>query len=144
MFRRRSQDLALKREPSQIGIDHLRSLAKLRHLLPKQHREYLRKLKSRGVEPRVIYDVGSHVLHWTREAKTVWSDALCFAFEAMHEVAPIYDEERVQYHLGVLSDRDDKKVKFYVSGASAKWVQHLAGQRRRDGAACDGAGGGPR
>jgi FkbM family methyltransferase len=67
------------------------------------------------VEPRVIYDVGSHVLHWTREARTVWPDAACFAFEAMDEVAPIYDEERVQYHLGVLSDQDDREVRFYVS-----------------------------
>lgn len=115
MLRRRSQDFVPRRPESQIEIDHLRRLAKLQHLLPRQHSEYLRKMKSGGVKPRVIYDVGSNVLHWMREAKITWPHAAYFAFEAMHEVAPIYDEERIQYHLGVLSDRDDREVRFYVS-----------------------------
>jgi FkbM family methyltransferase len=85
------------------------------HLFPREHSEYLRGMKAGGVEPRVIYDVGSNVLQWTREAKAVWPGAVYFAFEAMPEVAPIYDEERIAYHLGVLSDRDGREVTFHVS-----------------------------
>lgn len=115
MCRDRLQDPAVERTQALVDMDHLRGLTKLRHLLPTQHSDYLRKMKSEGVEPRVVYDVGSNVLHWTRAARAVWPDAAYFAFEAMHEVAPIYDEERVQYHIGVLSDRDGREVKFYVS-----------------------------
>ena len=83
--------------PSRISLEHLRNLAKLQHLFPRKHTEYLWQMRAGGIEPRVIYDIGANVLHWLREARTVWPNATYFAFEAMQEVAPIYDDEGVDY-----------------------------------------------
>jgi FkbM family methyltransferase len=115
MSRKRSSGPLPKEAPPRVSVGHLRKLTGFQHLFPREHREYMRGMRARGINPRVIYDVGSNVLHWTREAKAVWPNAAYFAFEAMQEVAPIYDEERIRYHLGVLSDRDGKEVTFYVS-----------------------------
>ena len=68
----------------------------------KDHVKYLRKLKSEGVEPKVIYDIGSCVLHWTHEAKTVWPDAKYILFDAFEPAEFLY--EGYDYHIGVLSD----------------------------------------
>src|SRR5918994_5569128 len=115
MLRKLLSDLLPKKASSQIRTDHLRSLSGFQHLFPKEHSEYLRRMKSEDINPRVIYDVGSNVLHWMQEAKTVWPDAMYFAFEAMQEVAPIYEEKRIQYHIDVLSDQDGREVTFYIS-----------------------------
>ena len=115
MLRKLLSDLLPKKAPSQIRTDHLRSLSRFQHLFPKEHSEYLRRMKAEDINPRVIYDVGSNVLHWMQEAKTVWPDAMYFAFDAMQEVAPIYEEKRIQYHIDVLSDQDGREVTFYIS-----------------------------
>ena len=49
---------------------HLRYLA-TQDALPSNHVEYLWNLKKNGFEPKVIYDIGSCVLHWTKVAKRV-------------------------------------------------------------------------
>jgi len=79
--------------------------------LPYNHYMYLRNLKERGFEPKVIYDIGSCVLHWTNKAKEIWPDATYILFDGMREAEFLYCG--YQYHMGVLCDEDNKELKFY-------------------------------
>jgi len=80
--------------------------------LPRDHVEYLNSIKH--IEPRVIYDIGSCVLHWTKEAQKVWPNSKFYLFDAMEEVEFLYDRLGYEYNLGVLSD-SEKDVTFYKS-----------------------------
>lgn len=91
---------------------HLKQLSR-HHVLPRAHVDYLQKLKQTGFEPRVIYDIGACVLHWTTEANKIWPAADIICFEAFEECAFLYEEEQYNYHIGVLSNKDDSVVKFY-------------------------------
>jgi FkbM family methyltransferase len=80
-------------------------------LLPKPHIDYLTTM---NIKPKVVYDIGACVLHWTNEARQVWTDAKFIPFEAMDEVKSLYESKGFKdYHLGVLSDRNGETVKFY-------------------------------
>jgi FkbM family methyltransferase len=82
-------------------------------LLPSEHIDYLSLMKVNGVNPKVIYDIGSSVLHWYDQAQKIWPDALIIPFEAMEEVSQLYDAAGIKnYHLGLLSDVE-KQVAFY-------------------------------
>lgn len=80
-------------------------------LLPKKHVEYLYKLKNSGFEPKVIYDIGSNVLHWASVAKKIWPNAEIILFEAYPLLEFLYSGYK--YHIGCLSDSNNKIVKFY-------------------------------
>jgi len=90
----------------------LRELGSQR-LIPKDHVDYLTKLKASGFEPKVIYDVGACVLHWTNEAQRIWPDAEYVVFEAMDSSEFLYKERGLCYHIGLLSDESGKEVEFY-------------------------------
>ena len=62
-------------------FQHLRNLS-LNDSLPVNHFNYLKKLKESGFEPKVIYDIGSCVLHWTNKAKQLWPNAKYILFDA--------------------------------------------------------------
>jgi FkbM family methyltransferase len=79
--------------------------------LPNDHLQYLYKLKNSGFEPKVIYDIGSCVLHWTNPVKNIWPDAQIILFDAFAEAEFLYNG--YDFHIGVLSDTDDVLVKFY-------------------------------
>lgn len=89
---------------------HLLELSK-RDLLPDNHFTYLKKLKDSGFEPKVIYDIGSCVLHWTNKAKQLWPNAKIILFDAFREAEFLYTE--YDYHIGVLCDQDNREVHFY-------------------------------
>lgn len=93
-------------------IRHLKQLSKA-PLLPRAHVEYLQKMKDSGFEPRVIYDIGACVLHWTHEAAKIWPEAKIIVFDAFEACTHVYEDEKYDYHVGVLSDKDDNIVKFY-------------------------------
>lgn len=82
-------------------------------MLPKDHVNYLYKIKD--VKPKVVYDIGACVLHWTNVAKKVWPDARFYAFEAMNEVEFLYQEsENIDgYALSVFSDTVGKDIEFF-------------------------------
>jgi FkbM family methyltransferase len=84
-------------------------------LLPAQHVEYLNKMKQDGIEPKVIYDIGSCVLHWFNRAKEVWTDANIIPFEAMDSVKFLYNEKNIKNYVTgyVLGDTDGDVVEFY-------------------------------
>lgn len=83
-------------------------------LMPAKHVDYLQKMKREfQCDPKVVYDIGACVLHWTREAVNVWPGAKYFAFEAMLESAPVFEHFGIPYHCGVLSSEDDVELTFY-------------------------------
>ena len=60
---------------------------------------------------KVVYDIGSAVLHWHDEAAKRLPDAKIYCFEACYEVESLYIERGVKYFLGVLgSKKENKKV----------------------------------
>jgi FkbM family methyltransferase len=80
---------------------------------PPAHIEYLDKLKEGGVQPKVIYDIGACVLHWTDRVRNIWPDAEVIAFEAADVHEFLYQEAGVKYFIGVLSNESGKEVDFY-------------------------------
>jgi FkbM family methyltransferase len=97
--------------PPQDSFTRLLNLSNQR-LVPYKHVEYLWKM---NIKPKVVYDIGACVLHWTREAVNVWYDAAFFAFEAMPESEDIFKHYGVPYNIGVLGNKDGKKVTFHQS-----------------------------
>lgn len=79
-------------------------------LLPKEHVDYLKKM---DIDPKVIYDIGSCVLHWERHAKAKWPKSEIFLVEANRDVKKLYDKTNQKYYLGPLTDEDNKLLKFY-------------------------------
>ena len=113
---------------SQSTQDRLRELGSQR-LLPQSHVEFLHALKSKGVEPGVVYDIGACVLHWTNEAHRVWPNAEYHVFDAMDSVEFIYQEEGLRYHIGVLSNTE-RAVDFYQNdehpGGNSYYLENVA------------------
>ena len=101
-------------QPETYNVEErLRELGSQR-LIPKPHVDYLQKIKDEfGYTPRVIYDVGACVLHWTNEAKRIWPESKFVVFEAMESAEFLYKEAGLDYHIGVLSDETGKTVEFY-------------------------------
>ena len=84
-------------------------------LLPQATVNYLTMLRDRGIYPKVIYDIGACVLHWTNEAVRIWPESEYYVFEAMPETEFMYlDKPHIKgHHNGVLSDANGKLVSFY-------------------------------
>lgn len=80
---------------------------------PKEHTQYLSQMKNRGKNPKVIYDIGACVLHWTREAKKYWKDAEYVLFDAISTSEFLFKESGHKYYIGALSDSSHKEVTFY-------------------------------
>ena len=90
-------------------------------LLPQPHADYLFEMRSNGIEPKIVYDIGACVLQWTSVAKKVWPNATYVAFDAMDEVEFYYKENNIPYHIGLLSDIDNEKIGFFQN------VEHPGG-----------------
>ena len=90
----------------------LRDLGSQR-LIAQSHVNYLTELRESGFNPKVIYDIGACVLHWTNEARRIWNSAEFVAFEAMSSAEFLYKEQGLKYHIGVLSNETGKDVEFY-------------------------------
>ena len=86
---------------------HLEKIAE-QDLLPRVHADYL---KTMNIDPKVIYDIGACVQHWTRKAKEVWPDASYYLLDAAQSVQPFIKDET--HAIAVLSDVDGKLVDFY-------------------------------
>lgn len=91
------------------NLDRLLQIASEQHL-PLELREYTNNLQTK---PKVIYDIGANTIEWGRLAKSRWPHAEVFAFEAMESFKSLYDTMEIPYHIGVLSNEDNKQVVFY-------------------------------
>jgi FkbM family methyltransferase len=91
---------------------HLRMLS-IESQIPQEHIQYLHSLKSKGFEPKVIYDVGACVGAWTKVAKQIWPDARYVLFEANGEMEFLYWEVGWEYSMGLLGAEDGQMVKYY-------------------------------
>ncbi len=81
-------------------------------LLPPDHINFLEKLKSEyNFEPKVCYDIGSAVLHWTRHAERIWPGTQVILFDAFEPAQIFYKTHK--HNIGVLSDEDNKDIQFY-------------------------------
>jgi FkbM family methyltransferase len=90
--------------------EHLSGLAAKR-FLPKEHVAYLQRLRRQGFRPKVIYDIGSCLLHWTTPAQEIWPEAEIVLFDAFEPAAFLYGGRR--HWIGVLSDQDGREVRFW-------------------------------
>lgn len=91
----------------------LRELS-LRDDQPRDHVDYLHGMMLEGVEPKVIYDIGACVMHWTKEARKIWPNAEIVMFDAMDHAEFLYKESGLQYFCkGPLGDEQGKEVYFY-------------------------------
>lgn len=80
------------------------------NLLPEDHVNYLKTL---DIDPKVIYDLGACVLHWTREAREVWPGSEFYLIDAAESVKPYLNRSGYDYEIAVLSDTDGKEITFY-------------------------------
>ena len=100
-----------------VGNQNLRRYRELmnKDLLPRDHVEYMRNM---NVQPKVIFDIGSSVLHWSNRARDIWPSASFYQFEAMEDVGELYEEKGFKnYFLGVLSDEVGRIVEFHENNA---------------------------
>ena len=107
---------------SSIQCDHIGSTRFIVHkksvleqtaeqdLLPLEHSTYL---KNMNISPKVVYDIGACVLHWTRKAKEAWPKAEYYLFDATESVKPFHIRSGHSWYNGVLTDSDNKLVEFY-------------------------------
>jgi FkbM family methyltransferase len=77
--------------------ERLRELA-ARDDQPKDHVDYLHGMMLEGVEPKVIYDIGACVMHWTKEARKIWPDSKIVMFDAMNHAEFLYKESGLDYY----------------------------------------------
>jgi FkbM family methyltransferase len=93
--------------------NRLRELSGMR-LMPPGHQQYLYTMRDeQHITPKVIYDIGACVLHWTTIAREVWTDSAYYMFEAMEDSEILYKEQGLPYHIGLLSSEDGKEIAFY-------------------------------
>jgi len=104
--------------------------------LQSEYVTYLKHLKDSGFEPKVIYDIGALVCHFADVAKELWPDAKIVLFDALEKCETYFVQSGyTDYHIGVLTDSDDKQVSFYKSdvhpGGSSyyqevgNWLSHI-------------------
>ena len=88
---------------------HLETIAEY-DLLPKEHAAYLKQM---DIQPKVVYDIGACVMHWTRKAKEAWPDAEYYLFDAAESSRPFFSRTNHRFYIGPLSDEDGKTIVFY-------------------------------
>jgi FkbM family methyltransferase len=92
--------------------ERLRDLS-LRDDQPKDHVDYLNGMMLEGVQPKVIYDIGACVMHWTKEARKIWPESKIVMFDAMNHAEFLYKESGLDYYCdGPIGD-STRSVKFY-------------------------------
>jgi FkbM family methyltransferase len=81
-------------------------------LLPVNHIKFLEFMKKElKFEPKVCYDIGAAVLHWTRHAERIWPESQVILFDAFEPAEMFYKTHK--YNIGLLSDKDNVDIKFY-------------------------------
>lgn len=83
-------------------------------MTPYEHIDYLYQMKyEQGINPNVIYDIGSNCLHWSKVAQMIWKDSKIYHIDGFEPFENLYKTKGVDYAIEVLSDRDFKTVTYY-------------------------------
>jgi FkbM family methyltransferase len=83
-------------------------------MTPYEHIDYLYQMKfEQGINPDVIYDIGSNCLHWSKVAQMVWKNSKIYHIDGFEPFENLYKTKGVDYAIEVLSDRDHKTVTYY-------------------------------
>lgn len=91
---------------------HYENISKF-NMVPAQHIDYLYRLKyHHNFEPKVVYDIGSAVLHWSKFARCIWEDATFYHIDGFPEYENLYKKNKLNYAIEVLSNQRTEKV-FY-------------------------------
>jgi FkbM family methyltransferase len=111
--------------------ERLLLMADALHLMPPDMQNYLFKMRyDMFVDPRVIYDIGSCVLHWQQIANAVWDkkDVQYIGFDAMDEAKVVHEKFGIPFHSVLLGDEDGKIVPFFQNladpGGNSIYVQN--------------------
>jgi len=78
--------------------------------IPQGHIDYLKAI---DYTPKVAYDIGAAVLHWTKEAKKIWPSTEIVCFEGLQEVEDFFQETDFQYVIELLGDKDGREVEYF-------------------------------
>jgi len=82
--------------------------------LPQNHKRYLNYIRDTyNFYPKVIYDIGSCVLHWTYGARETWNDSKIILFDATDIFEQLYIKRNYEYHIAALSKNSNGIVSFY-------------------------------
>jgi FkbM family methyltransferase len=82
-------------------------------MLDKKHIKLLMDLKKSNFNPKVVFDIGSSTCHYSRHVRDIWPECDVILFDAFEPLKYLYEALDYKYNLVVLSDEDDKEVKFY-------------------------------
>jgi FkbM family methyltransferase len=83
-------------------------------LLPLPHQHYLYKMRNTmKINPRVIYDIGACVLHWTTVAREVWGNAHFVVFDAMQASEFLFQRAKLDYACVTLGAENDVEREFW-------------------------------
>jgi FkbM family methyltransferase len=91
----------------------------------------LTRLRRRGLEIRVVYDIGAHRGEWTSYARGGAPEARFFLFEANELHAQALRESGEPYFTAILSS-EEKLVDFYLTGGSGDSYYREATERYVD------------
>ena len=83
-------------------------------MTPYDHIDYLYQMRyEQSIEPKVIYDIGSNCLHWSKVAQMVWKNAKIIHIDGFEPFENLYKTKGVDYAIEVLSDNDYKEVTYF-------------------------------
>jgi FkbM family methyltransferase len=83
-------------------------------MTPYDHIDYLYQMKyEQSINPKVIYDIGSNCLHWSKVAQMVWKDSNIFHVDGYDQFESLYKNKKVNYAIEVLSSVDNKVVTYF-------------------------------
>lgn len=99
--------------------------------IPEQHKQLLLDMKYKyNFEPKIIYDIGSSVLHWSQIARFVFPKSNIYLFDGFEPAKILYHSMPLDisgYHIGLLSDEDGKDIKFFQNdffpGGNSKYKE---------------------
>jgi FkbM family methyltransferase len=78
------------------------------------HIDYLYKLKYEyNVNPKIIYDIGSNLLHWSKVAGSVWKNSKIYHIDGYSKLEQLYKKHNINYAIEVLGSENNKEVMFY-------------------------------
>lgn len=82
--------------------------------LPQEVTNYLFQFQVQlSFVPKVVFDIGACVLHWTDVARRVWPDAKFILFDASDFLEKLYSTTDYDFFIALLSEKSGTEVDFF-------------------------------